>query len=746
NPSLPATNAKSAGCPAGVTRKISNGDPLKKRVWERHLNLRVRKSSPPLSSPEVSVTTSPAASIGAPQPSPLESSFGSPSAQSQISPSGFDMGSAFLLPLDSPDHITSPSTQAQPGLGPQHPGAFALTSSPDLAPTSPDNNNRNGNGMLRMSAGFGEGAPADTASPLAPMNGLVPITSAPMHQLMGVSSFGYPGPLYSPAVDTIPTIVKEELEENDEVEEVIRSGPDSQSDWVIPILPASANSLRSRSSRREAFASANDIFRRPAVTADSQEMLVLHFDKRTCGIMSVKDGVGENPWRTLIWPLARDSPALYHAIASMTAFHMSGGKPELRVQGMEHMRRSIRCLADDIDIRSGDTWNEAALATTLVLAFSEAFDRHISTGIEHLRGAKILVKQALVKQNTGEVAHRRLGFLYNVWVYLDVLARLTSDEDEDDQGPGFAVNRPLTPISEIDPLLGCAATLFPLIGRVASLVQKVRKADQNTYGIISQGMGIKDLLERWAPEPYYDPPVDSSSDVVHCLKTAEAYRYATLLYLHQAVPELPSLGSRELARRVMHLLAEIPMTSGSCIVHIYPLLAAGCEAVTERERSWVKGRWEAMCSRLWIGNVSKAWEVMKEVWARRDKFWESQEAIQRYSLSPTGTRFCSPTLDAPIYKRTISPVESEMEEEVYGWGGAALGENSDMEPKRRAVTDDFSVGPGVGGGNTPSEILAEHEMSVRGKLHWVGVMKDWEWEGEHPEQNIRRILLTANLW
>ncbi|CUS13844.1 unnamed protein product [Tuber aestivum] len=717
-----------------------------------------KRSSPPLSSPEASITTSPAAPIGAPQPSPLESSFGSPSAHSQygssqdtpcmreqrssISPSGFDLDSAFLLPLDSPGHITSLSTQAQPGLlGSQHPGAFALTSTSDLAPASPDDRN----GVLGVSAESDGGTP-DAAGSLAPMNGLVPITSAPMHQLIGVPSFGYSGPFYSPTVDTIPAIVKEELEEDDEIEEVIRSGPNSQSDWVVPILPtASANSSRSRSSRGGAFVSANDIFRRPAVTAGSQEMLVLHFDKNTCGIMSVKDGPNENPWRTLIWPLARDSPALYHAIASMTAFHMSGGKPELRVQGMEHMRRSIRCLADDIDIRSGDNWNEAALATTLVLAFSEAFDRHTSTGIEHLRGAKILVKQALVKQSTDEVAHRRLGFLYNVWVYLDVLARLTSDEDEDDQGPGFALNRPLTPISEVDPLLGCAATLFPLIGRVAGLVQKVRGTDRNTYDIISHGMRIKHLLERWAPEPYYDPPEDSSSDVVHCVKTAEAYRYATLLYLHQAVPELPSLGSHELARRVMQLLAEIPMTSRSCIVHIYPLLVAGCEAITERERSWVKGRWEDMCSRLWIGNVSKAWEVMKEVWVRRDRFWESQEALQRYSLSPTGTRFCSPTLDAPVYKGTVSPVGSGMEE-VYGWGGATLGEDRDIEPQRRTMIDDSSGGPGVAGGNTPSSILAEHEMSVKGNLHWVGVMRDWKWEGEHPEQNVRQNLLTANLW
>ncbi|RPA99088.1 hypothetical protein L873DRAFT_974460 [Choiromyces venosus 120613-1] len=716
-----------------------------------------KRSSPPFPSLDISLTTSVSGSIGAPQPSPPESSFGSPPAhQSQYGPSqnspymhkqhssvssnSFDFDTAFLSPLDSPGHLTPPPAQAQSGpLGQQHTGAFTITSPPDLTPVSPDDRSS----MFSIPPEFDDNTPADIASSLAPTNGLVPITSAPMQGFIDVPSFGYPGSHYSPAADlqnTIPAIVKEEPEEDGDIEEVIRSGQNSQSDWTFTVLsPTSANSPRARSSRGGAFVSINDIFRRPAVTATSQEMLVLHFDKHTCGIMSVKDGPNENPWRTLIWPLAGDSPALYHAIASMTAFHMSEGRPELRVEGMEHMRKSIRCLAEDIS--SGDTRNEAALATTLVLAFSEAFDRHTSTGIEHLRGAKILVKQALAKHNTSSpdvIAYKRLGFLYNVWVYLDVLARLTSDEDDDGQGPEFMVNRPLTPMSEIDPLLGCAATLFPLIGRVASLVQKVRKTDQNTYAIISEAMEIKDLLESWAPEASYDPPVDSSSSVLHCLKTAEAYRFATLLYLHQAVPELQSPSSRELAQQVMCLIAEIPMSSRSCIVHIYPLLAAGCEAITEGERSWVKSRWEDMCSRMWIGNVSKAWEVMKEVWDRRDRFWETQEAIQGYSsLSPTGTQFGSPPLDAPGYKRKTSPVEPEIEE-VYGWGGVAtLNGNNDIGPKRLAMTDGSSGRPSVRSvesGCTPPDMLGEREMSVRGKLHWVGVMKDWEWEGEYLEQ------------
>ena len=150
-----------------------------------------------------------------------------------------------------------------------------------------------------------------------------------------------------------------------DIEEMIREPQMSDADmWMA--MRGSSNSRSSTSSpsatRSDPF---NKIYRQPEVQAGSPEMLMLRFDKQTCGILSVKDGPTENPWRTLIWPLARDSPALYHAIASMTAFHTSKEKPALRVDGMEHMRRSIRSLATGIEKMRTDT----ALATTLVLAF-----------------------------------------------------------------------------------------------------------------------------------------------------------------------------------------------------------------------------------------------------------------------------------------------------------------------------------------------------------------------------------------
>lgn len=537
----------------------------------------------------------------------------------------------------------------------------------------------------------------------------------------------------------------------DDIVEVIRDPPLSDAEMWLAMSPFHPQS-RSPSASPISFST---MYRQPDVPAGSPEMLMLRFDKQTCGILSVKDGPTENPWRTLVWPLARDSPALYHAIASMTAFHTSKEKPALRVDGMEHMRRSIRSLATGIEKMRTDT----ALATTLVLAFAESWDQHISTGIEHLRGAKILVNQALIKHNKRSLMGddlARLKFLCNTWVYMDVIARLTSIEDEDSTDfenllsplnnlatSSFSSSSTnATTMSEIDPLMGSAATLFPLIGRAANLCRKVQKSNSNSIAIISQAIEIKQAIEQWQLSTSFSTPEDPTSEIQHALQTAEAYRYATLLHLHQAVPEIPSLTCAELAKKVLVFLATVPLSSRLVIVQIYPLLAAGCEAKDDEDRTWVKDRWASMGRRMWIGNIDRCWEVMQEVWRRRDEAsrQKEQELTRKnrgriggmHGGSRDGVRRSDEYLGREDSDVSFSDLLNRNE-----MGG--MGQNSKASPIASRQRHSIS-GPSQGGfselkaqrqaaGLITEEI--DQELTVRGRLHWVGVMKDWEWESEY---------------
>jgi len=494
----------------------------------------------------------------------------------------------------------------------------------------------------------------------------------------------------------------------------------------------------------------------PQLDASSPEMLMLRFDKQTCGILSVKDGPTENPWRTLIWPLAQDSPALYHAISSMTAFHGAHEVPHLHVPGMAHMTKSIKRLAFEIENMRLDS----ALATSLALAFGEGWDRHVSTGIQHLRGAKVMVNNAVVKHRRdfqlGQLVARdamRLKFLCNTFVYMDVIARLTSLEEASDlnfEDILTTVNHPFGDLAEVDPLLGCALSLFPLIGRVANLIQRIRKTETNSLALVSQGLELKEALQRWQIPSVmlFERPEDPHSEVQHSIQTAEAYRTATLLYLHQAVPEIPSEPASVLAQKVLMTLASVPLSSRTTVVQIFPLFAASCEMTSQEDRSWVMQRWASMIARLKIGNVTACWNVIQEVWARRDAFEaeKTSRLLRRYTsrgVAPTGL---------VVPGRSAGKRNGDVLSDDMLFSGAFDGQGDPFDSAHRPLKRRLTLDSGTGGipsfgpfqsgsvvgtsrqsGDTATTMTTtdqlEREYTVRGKLHWLGVMGDWHWEG-----------------
>lgn len=544
------------------------------------------------------------------------------------------------------------------------------------------------------------------------------LPSVDMNLTPASDAFGFDQPMFGPH---LPATVDPSLlaQDDDDVEEIVRSSfPDAEPEqWAVQV-PAFYSSGRA-ADIIDPGPSFFSLLREPQMSPDSPEMLTLRFDRQTCGILSVKDGPTENPWRTMVWPLARDSPALYHAIASMTSFHISKDQPQLRVQGIEHMRASIKALASGIPDMKYDT----AIAATLALAFAESWDTHTSTGINHIKGAKILVSQALTWHRHhpfSEDKLARMRFLCNAWVYMDVIARLTSVDDDESNDFDVVYDKFSSSFDDenyVDPLMGAASTLFPLIGRVANLVRRVRRSTSNSPAMISHAMELKRMLEDWMAPPIVETPEDPTSQLQDSLQTAEAYRWATLLYLHQAVPELPSETSAKLAKNVMIYLATVPLGSRTVIVQIYPLLAAGCEAVDEEDRQWVRERWASMSARMKIGVIDRCADVTKEVWDRRDAY--ELENRPRQPPLRRGLSFDDQLAEARGFDPDLSGL----------FGDRQRRSTFDM-PKA------FAVNKPRRASRDPATGKIDHEFTVRGRLHWLGVMKDWNWEGQHsPERS-----------
>ncbi|KAL1606779.1 hypothetical protein SLS60_004186 [Paraconiothyrium brasiliense] len=524
---------------------------------------------------------------------------------------------------------------------------------------------------------------------------------------------------------------------DEDIEEIARDF--DQDGWMMRLpSPAASDSSASSTDPKELT-----LFARPRLSMTSPEMLTRRFDQETCGILSVKDGPTENPWRTLIWPLAHDCPALYHAMLSMTSFHQSRDSPALRIEGIDHMRTAVHALASGIENMRVD----AAISTTIALAFSESWDQHISTGINHIKGARVLINKALVQHNRNPVRGEeltRLKFLCNSWLYIDVIARLTSadtDESSDYDSVLDSLHMGENDACQLDPLMGCAQTLFPIIGRVANLVRKVRRVDTNSSTIISQAMELKRQLEAWIPPSYIEDPEDETTSPHDSIKTATAYQYATLLYLHQAVPEIPSLPSAVLAQKIVRELATVDHRSRSTIVHIYPLTAAGCELVDPVDREWICDRWHRTAARMKIGIIERCLEVTKEVWSRRDTYAAEAALDQEmngniYSATPSLKRHFSNSsddfesavdfcwLEPPAKARAVDAVSTLDGEGEFCW----------LEPAPREAPRRVPVQSAMSGGMRRSEVMGTetlpYEFTVKGRLHWLGVMQDWNWEGQ----------------
>ncbi|KNG86577.1 putative C6 finger domain protein [Aspergillus nomiae NRRL 13137] len=441
------------------------------------------------------------------------------------------------------------------------------------------------------------------------------------------------------------------------------------------------------------------LFKEPTISASSPERLILHFDRYTCGILSVKDGAHENPWRTLIWPLAKDTPALYHAIFSLSAFHCSKKNPSLRVHGMEHMRRSIACMVQDIQNMRAD----AALATSLALAFADTWDRDTRSCIQHLRGAKALVSQVVglgLQAGLCAADLDRIRFLYNTWLYMDVIARLTSLEESGDQKVDLSILQ------------------LPK----GALIQRVRRTNSNSISLVSEAIELKRRVEQWEPPDWFEPPEDPTSEVQHSLQIAHAYRWATILYLHQAVPEMPCEPASELAKRVLLLLATVPPSSRTTIIQMFPLLAAGCEADQEEDRQWVLGRWGSIQTRVMLGSIDRCIDVVHEVWIRRDQF-EAEKQRRQFRATGRSNSFD----DREPVGRDGLP-----------YGNMAPGDLNNptrfaKESYRRPAADERAISSrGTGNPRRSSAVSPleniEFEKTVRGKLHWVSVMQEWDWE------------------
>jgi hypothetical protein len=370
---------------------------------------------------------------------------------------------------------------------------------------------------------------------------------------------------------------------------------------------------------------------------ESPENLLGSFQEQICLFLSVTDGE-HNLWQKLVLPLVRNtqtksqsqSQTLCHSISAVTALHISKDRA-LHIYGRKLLTQSHKALWHEIE---AETPSITTLATILILAFWTRWDEGLQFGKAHIICAMKFLRNALSQYGalslSPDFSYYLFAFLYDTYYRMDSLSRLVCSALKTDQSrtmslPPFDKVCPAYSVPgqdeepRVDPWMRYVRGLYPLIGQAADLCDRV---NSNSTPIITDAESLKIEIETWRPyRTILDKPncYSISPELKDDIENmGEAYRYVTLLYLHQVVPEIFGNRTYELAQRIFDHLKKMRSSSRVTIVQHYPLLIAGCEACSVDDRAWVKERWTAMVARINVTNIGNCLKITQEVWRRRD--------------------------------------------------------------------------------------------------------------------------------
>ena len=194
--------------------------------------------------------------------------------------------------------------------------------------------------------------------------------------------------------------------------------------------------------------------------------------------------------------------------------------------------------------------------------------------------------------------------------------------------------------------------------------------------------------------------------------------------MYQAVPELPTqIALSIIAQRVFVLLATVPLGSRAIIFPILPLMVAGCEATKTEDRDWVRGRWKDLSVGNSSGVVDRCLELTSEIWRRRDNY---REGFESYRPPHNGTEVSSFPLPRPETANLLgSDLRNPNGSGVKDICHSAFGHQACTESSVRWPSTNFAYQQGF---RTGAECSLE--VTVNSRLHWLGVMKEWGWEGK----------------
>ena len=194
-----------------------------------------------------------------------------------------------------------------------------------------------------------------------------------------------------------------------------------------------------------------------------------------------------------------------------------------------------------------------------------------------------------------------------------------------------------SPMASVDTLFGLVADLWPIMHRLASLVDVKRTLDKEEFpgpgpdekstmriDFETNTASIDLALHQWVPKVpasamTIEAPADDSR-LQSVLINAEAHRQACLIFLNRTVLGTPRTAPKVQTpvKQALQACLRVVIFSGPMAGLVWPLFTAAVEAVEEVDRNVAKTVFQHLEQRQGMGNIMTAWEVCMELWRRSD--------------------------------------------------------------------------------------------------------------------------------
>jgi transcriptional activator protein UGA3 len=354
--------------------------------------------------------------------------------------------------------------------------------------------------------------------------------------------------------------------------------------------------------------------------------------------------------------MAFEDKTLLDMLIAWASSHLSLCDDTHRVKALEHRSTALRSFTTALP-KSQES-PEVALACCLVFCSMSAILGDTAGWHNHLLGAAHIIRQASPSQSYQRGLENISGTYEGRWLlrnfaYHDILMSVTLNREpiisgrywmqqtstEADSYVGLA-SEPLALISDISSLNGrCVEQSEPKSGSRVDL-NSTSSSPANIESMELPRLGNEEFLSRACEtESRLRNWSCPTSDNVHLVSLAEAYRSAALIHLYRVLrrripataPELQSQ-IRDQVKAIVYHIGQMPLKCLPECTSLFPLFMAGGETRKKSDMRLIRERLQHIITYRHFQNAASALSVLEELWLQHTSITDPGESLDWWDI------------------------------------------------------------------------------------------------------------------